>query len=103
VRDWRGLWRVWSRGAGVWRRAAWPGQGKHSFSPGLGVSTGSGPGRGYCVAVAGVTPAPLRRLVFGKARLFARIHQTLSVNPAMEAGISNHVWTMEEIVALIGE
>jgi IS1 family transposase len=32
---------------------------------------------------------------------FARIHQTLRVTPAMEAGIADHVWTMEEIVGLI--
>jgi hypothetical protein len=34
---------------------------------------------------------------------FARIHQTLRVTPAMEAGIADHVWTMAEIVALIDE
>jgi hypothetical protein len=32
---------------------------------------------------------------------FCRIHQTLHVTPAMEAGISDHVWTLEEIVGLI--
>src|SRR3954469_13853296 len=32
---------------------------------------------------------------------FARIHQTLRVTPAMEAGITNHVWTLEEIVGLL--
>jgi hypothetical protein len=32
---------------------------------------------------------------------FARIHQTLRVTPAMEAGISNHVWSLEEIVNLL--
>lgn len=31
---------------------------------------------------------------------FGRIHKTLRVTPAMEAGISNHVWTLEEIAAL---
>jgi len=31
---------------------------------------------------------------------FARIHKTLRVTPAMEAGISDHVWSMEEIAAL---
>jgi len=31
---------------------------------------------------------------------FARIHQTLRVTPAMEAGVSDHLWTMEEIAAL---
>jgi hypothetical protein len=30
---------------------------------------------------------------------FARIHQTLRVTPAMEAGIADHVWSIEEIVA----
>ena len=32
---------------------------------------------------------------------FARIHQTLRVTPAMEAGVSDHVWTIEEIVSLL--
>jgi hypothetical protein len=32
---------------------------------------------------------------------FCRIHQTLRVTPAMEAGITDHVWTLEEIIALI--
>lgn len=32
---------------------------------------------------------------------FARIHQTLRVTPAMEAGISNHVWSLEEIAGLL--
>jgi IS1 family transposase len=32
---------------------------------------------------------------------FCRIHQTLRVTPAMEAGVANHVWTLEDIVALI--
>jgi IS1 family transposase len=31
---------------------------------------------------------------------FARVHQTLRVTPAMEAGISSHVWSIQEIVAL---
>jgi len=31
---------------------------------------------------------------------FARIHKTLRVTPAMEAGISDHVWTLEEIAEL---
>jgi hypothetical protein len=31
---------------------------------------------------------------------FVRLHQTLRVTPAMEAGISQHVWSIHEIVAL---
>lgn len=31
---------------------------------------------------------------------FARVHQTLRVTPAMEAGIADHVWSMEELVDL---
>ena len=31
---------------------------------------------------------------------FARIHQSLRVTPAMEAGLSDHVWSLEEIAAL---
>lgn len=34
---------------------------------------------------------------------FARIHKTLRVTPAMEAGIANRVWSIEEIAALIPE
>jgi IS1 family transposase len=31
---------------------------------------------------------------------FVRIHQTLRVTPAMEAGISQHAWSIQEIVSL---
>jgi len=31
---------------------------------------------------------------------FGRIHQTLRVTPAMEAGLSQHVWSVKEIVTL---
>jgi IS1 family transposase len=32
---------------------------------------------------------------------FARIHQTLRCTPAMEAGVSDHIWSIEEIAALL--
>ena len=32
---------------------------------------------------------------------FARVHQTIRVTPAMEAGVSDHVWSIAEIVALL--
>jgi hypothetical protein len=32
---------------------------------------------------------------------FCRIHQTLRVTPAMAAGISDHVWSIEELVGLL--
>ncbi len=31
---------------------------------------------------------------------FVRIHQTLRVSPAMAAGVSNHLWSWREVVAL---
>jgi IS1 family transposase len=31
---------------------------------------------------------------------FCRIHQTLRVTPAMEAGLDDHVWSMEEVVMM---
>jgi hypothetical protein len=34
---------------------------------------------------------------------FCRVHQTLRVTPAMETGISDHVWEIEEIVALLSQ
>lgn len=33
---------------------------------------------------------------------FGRIHKTLRVTPAMETGISNHVWSLEDIANLTG-
>ena len=32
---------------------------------------------------------------------FCRIHKTLRVTPAMEAGITDHVWSIEEIADLL--
>ena len=32
---------------------------------------------------------------------FARVHKTLRVTPAMQAGLSDHVWEIEEIVGLL--
>jgi hypothetical protein len=33
---------------------------------------------------------------------FCRIHSNLRVTPAMEAGVSDHVWSLEEVIALVG-
>jgi hypothetical protein len=32
---------------------------------------------------------------------FGRVHQTLRVTPAMEAGIADHPWTPQEILGLL--
>jgi hypothetical protein len=32
---------------------------------------------------------------------FARVHQSLRVTPAMEAGITDHMWSIEEIIGLL--
>jgi hypothetical protein len=32
---------------------------------------------------------------------FGRIRQTLRVTPAMKAGLSDHVWSLEEIAAVV--
>jgi hypothetical protein len=32
---------------------------------------------------------------------FARIHKTLRITPAMACGLSDHVWTLEEIVMMV--
>ena len=31
---------------------------------------------------------------------FARIHKTLRITPAMAAGVTDHVWDLEEILAM---
>lgn len=31
---------------------------------------------------------------------FGRVHQTLRVTPAMQAGLTDHIWTLEELAAL---
>ena len=63
-------------------------------------------GRGnWYVWLAGVASdscsAPsLRRLHYMHYN-FCRIHQTLRVTPAMEAGISDHVWSLDEVIGLL--
>ncbi len=32
---------------------------------------------------------------------FSRVHQTLRVTPAMEVGVTDHVWSVEDIAALL--
>ena len=32
---------------------------------------------------------------------FCRVHQTLRVTPAMEAGLADHVWTINELLAAV--
>ncbi len=32
---------------------------------------------------------------------FCRVHQTLRVTPAMEAGLADHIWTLQELVSLL--
>jgi len=34
---------------------------------------------------------------------FGRVHQTLRVTPAMEAGVADHVWSIAEIADLLGD
>ena len=34
-------------------------------------------------------------------RNYCRVHRTLRVTPAMQAGLSDHVWELEELVGLI--
>jgi hypothetical protein len=31
---------------------------------------------------------------------FCRVHQTLRVTPAMEAGLTDHVWAIQELLAI---
>jgi len=31
---------------------------------------------------------------------FCRIHKTLRVTPAMQAGVADHVWTLEDVAEL---
>jgi hypothetical protein len=33
---------------------------------------------------------------------FCRIHSSLRITPAMAAGISEHVWEMDELICLLG-
>ena len=32
---------------------------------------------------------------------FLKVHKTLRVTPAMQAGLANHVWSLGEIIALL--
>jgi IS1 family transposase len=33
---------------------------------------------------------------------FCRVHKTLRVTPAMEAGLADHIWSLEELINLLG-
>jgi len=33
--------------------------------------------------------------------IFCRAHQTLHVTPALEAGVADHVWNIEELISLL--
>jgi hypothetical protein len=34
---------------------------------------------------------------------FCRVHSTLRVTPAMQAGLADHVWSLEELCSLLPE
>ncbi len=34
---------------------------------------------------------------------FVRIHQTLRVTPAMEAGVTDRLWSLEDMVGIVDE
>jgi hypothetical protein len=38
--------------------------------------------------------------VFTASFNFCRVHQTLRVTPAMEAGLSDHVWSIGELLSV---
>ena len=46
-----------------------------------------------------VLAASLRRI--DGTRNFARIHGSLRITPAMEAGIADHVWSLKELIELL--
>ena len=41
------------------------------------------------------------RLIYFMHYNFGRVHQTLRVMPAMDAGTADHVWSIEDIVGLL--
>jgi hypothetical protein len=43
----------------------------------------------------------LDQAVIPHSRTFCRDHQTPRVTPAMEAGLTDHVWSLEELVGLL--
>jgi hypothetical protein len=47
--------------------------------------------------VAGINAISLHFMYYN----FCKIHQTLRVTPAMEAGVTDHVWDIEDIVNLL--
>jgi hypothetical protein len=44
---------------------------------------------------------PVETFVIESRRKADGVHQTLRVTPAMEAGIPDHVWSIEEILGLL--
>jgi hypothetical protein len=44
-------------------------------------------------------PVNSKRLLYNADMNFCRIHKSLRVTPAMEAGVANHQWQIEELLA----
>lgn len=47
------------------------------------------------------SPSSARLLYRGGNASVCRVHQNLRVTPAMEALLSDHVWSIEEMIALL--
>ncbi len=53
------------------------------------------------VRMIGVAKNTIVKLLAVMHYNFCRIHQSLRVTPAMEAGIADHIWSIEEVLALL--
>jgi hypothetical protein len=66
---------------------------------------GDGQGDRKTLAISGSAPEEVGRRKRDKSVVvsynFGRVHQTFRVTPAMEAGVANHAWSIEEIVSLL--
>jgi hypothetical protein len=53
--------------------------------------------RGEC----SIFPVAILCSIYNAYYNFCRVHQTLRVTPAMEAGLTDHIWSLEELVSLL--
>lgn len=53
--------------------------------------------------VGGIHGMPITRARCTRFGSFVRIHKTLRATPAMEAGITDRFWTLEDVVNIVNE
>jgi len=55
---------------------------------------------GWCISLKKFENHAVMLVIHAAYYNFARIHKTLRIIPSMAAGLSDHVWSLEEIIVM---